>query len=325
MFNLSLTACSFHLRKTNSRGNTKIFNLNMPLTLQKEDGTECYFQDLSEIFVQFFKTHESLVKDDNKQQSFRCEYNEDNILENDDFRMFYTRIYSGVYGSSSDIIDGNTQKVKYKKKSSDIDTRPFYLMVVFPKDSERVVVQKGLFIFQNVGQFGVKTITTTLMQEFFSNEFHITLKCNTISPDLFVKKIIRQDNIKKLVMVKNIKSSDTSDNVRKGYGSEIREIGNLYFTEKMWSRMMDKIRYVAGGRYNLFEFEQIEYDNLKVVVDIGGRTRKINLHNLENLSIIEAIPDEIKMADGHPNLKMLIEHFTKVATEYLEEMVLHIG
>ena len=52
--------------------------------------------------------------------------------------------------SSSDIIDGNTQKVKYKKKSSDIDTRPFYLMVVFPKDSERVVVQKGLFIFQNV-------------------------------------------------------------------------------------------------------------------------------------------------------------------------------
>lgn len=325
MFNLSLTACSFHLRKTNSRGNTKIFNLNMPLTLQKEDGTECYFQDLSEIFVQFFKTHESLVKDDNKQQSFRCEYNEDNILETDDFRMFYTRIYSGVYGSSSDIIDGNTQKVKYKKKSSDIDTRPFYLMVVFPKDSERVVVQKGLFIFQNVGQFGVKTITTTLMQEFFSNEFHITLKCNTISPDLFVKKIIRQDNIKKLVMVKNIKSSDTSDNVRKGYGSEIREIGNLYFTEKMWSRMMDKIRYVAGGRYNLFEFEQIEYDNLKVVVDIGGRTRKINLHNLENLSIIEAIPDEIKMADGHPNLKMLIEHFTKVATEYLEEMVLHIG
>lgn len=95
-------------------------------------------------------------------------------------------------------------------------------------------------------------------------------------------------------MVKNIKSSDNSDNVSKGYGSEIREIGNLYFTEKMWSRMMDKIRYVAGGRYNLFEFEQIEYDNLKVVVDIGGRTRKINLHNLENLSIIEAIPDEIK-------------------------------
>ena len=54
MFNLSLTACSFHLRKTNSRGNTKIFNLNMPLTLQKEDGTECYFQDLNKILYLIF-------------------------------------------------------------------------------------------------------------------------------------------------------------------------------------------------------------------------------------------------------------------------------
>ena len=40
---------------------------------------------------------------------------------------------------------------------------------------------------------------------------------------------------------------------------------------------------------------------------------------------IENKTGTIKMADGHPNLKMLIEHFTKVATEYLEEMVLHIG
>lgn len=88
---------------------------------------------------------------------------------------------------------------------------------------------------------------------------------------------------------------------------------------------MDKIRYVAGGRFNLFEFEQVEYDNLKVIVDIGGRTRKINLHNLENLSIIEAIPDEIKMADGQPDLPMLLKYFTKVTTEYLEEMVLRIS
>ena len=87
---------------------------------------------------------------------------------------------------------------------------------------------------------------------------------------------------------------------------------------------MDKFRYVAGGHYNLFEFEQIEYDSLKVVVEVGGRSRTINLHNLENLSIIEAIPDEIKTVDGHPDLQMLIEHFKKVATEYLQEMALQI-
>lgn len=158
MFNLSLTACSFHLRRTNSKRNTKIFNLNEPLTLRKDYRTEETLQDLSEIFIKFFEKHKILVKDYAKQQSFRCEYDKGNYLETADFRMIYAKIYSGIYGSSSDIIDGSTERIKYKKISSDIDTRPFYLMVVFPKDNERVTVQKGLFIFQNVGQFGVKTI-----------------------------------------------------------------------------------------------------------------------------------------------------------------------
>lgn len=325
MYNLSLTACSFHLKKAYSKGNTRIINLNAPFDVELEDNRKYHFEDLSELLILFFENHKTLIKDDNKQQSFRCEYDKKNYRETDQFRMYCVKIYSGIYGSSSDIIDGNTEKVRYKKKSSDIDTRPFYLMIIFPKDNEKVTVQKGMFIFQNVGQFGVKTITTTLMQKFFSDKFGFTLKCNTIAPDLFVKKVIRKDNIKKLLMIKNVKSNDIADNISVGYGSEIREISNLCFNATMWSKIMDRIRFVAGGKYNLFEFERQQYDNLKVIVDIGGRNRTIDLHNLENLSIIEGIPDDIRMADGHPNLPMLIEYFQKVATEYLKEMVLHIS
>ena len=313
------------MKKANSKGNTQIFNLNTPFDVELEDDSKYHFEDLSELFILFFKNHKTLIKDDSKQQSFRCEYDEQNYRETDLFRMYCAKIYSGIYGSSSDIIDGKTEKVRYKKKSSDIDTRPFYLMIIFPKDNEKVTVQKGMFIFQNIGQFGVKTITTTLMQKFFSDIFGLTLKCNTIAPDLFVRKVIRKDNIKKLLMIKNVKSNDIADNISVGYGSEIREISNLCFNETMWSKIMDRIRFVAGGKYNLFEFEQQQYDNLKVIVDIGGRNRTINLHNLENLSIIENIPDDIRMADGHPNLPMLIEYFQKVATEYLKEMVLRIS
>lgn len=163
------------------------------------------------------------------------------------------------------------------------------------------------------------------MQDFFSSEFGITLVCRTIAPDLFIRKVIKNDNIKKLVMVKNMKSNDLSDNIGIGYGSEVREICGIKFSdENAWNRFLNIMRHVAGSRLNLFEFEDVSYDTLKVVVDIGGRQRKIDLHNLERLSIIEGIPDEIRMADGHPDLKMLLEYFTQVATEYLEEMVLKI-
>lgn len=143
MFNLSLTACSFHFRKTNSKGNTQVYDLNAPLCIKNADDDEFQFSDLSQLFCAFFEKYKTLVKDDNKQQSFRCEYRPENCIQTPDFKMLYVKIYSGIYGSSSDIIDGDTQEIKYQKTSSDIDTRPFYLMIVFPKDSDNVIVQKG--------------------------------------------------------------------------------------------------------------------------------------------------------------------------------------
>lgn len=167
MFNLSLTACSFYLKKANSKGNSQVYNLNKPICVKDALGHQMQFTDASDMFYTFFEKYKTLVKDDEKQQSFRCEYDTKDYIDTSDFKMIYVKIHSGIYGSSSDIIDGKTQKVKYKKQSSDIDTRPFYLMIIFPKDDTRVTVQKGIFIFQNVGQFGVKTVTTTRMQDFF--------------------------------------------------------------------------------------------------------------------------------------------------------------
>lgn len=323
MFNLSLTACSFYFKKSNSRKLDKIFSLNSAVTGIHND-KEFALSGAQELFESFFRAHENMATDDIRKQTFSCRYEDTFTCETAAFKMLYTKIQSGIYGTSSEIYDADTRKVKLKKSARDIDVRPFYLFVVLPKDTEDLKVQKGMLIFQNVGQFGVKTITTELMQSYFSSQYGITIVCKTIPPDLFIKKVIRKDNIKKLVMIKNVKSADDTDTGR-GYGKEVREIGDLRFSDTLWSKIHNKIQWVAGGKYNLFEFEQQTYDTLKVVVDIGGRDRKIDLHNLDNLSIIEAIPDEIRMADGHPNEQMLIQHFTKVADEYLDEMVLRIS
>ena len=88
---------------------------------------------------------------------------------------------------------------------------------------------------------------------------------------------------------------------------------------------MDGIRWFVGGKHRLFEFENQEYSSVKLTVDIGGRDRKIDLHNIDNLSIIESVPDDIRMADGHPNEELLVKHLRSVIQEYLSEMVLRIS
>lgn len=324
MSKLSITACSFCLRKSNSKNINGVYNLNEGVSISDTDGNQQYFADCSLLFELFFENHSLLTSYADREQSFQCQYDSKNCIETDTFKMIYAKINSGMYGSSSEIIDGNTKALSYQKKASDIDVRPFYLAIVFPKDNQKVTVQKGMLIFQNVGQYGIKTITTSLMQQFFSDKLKISLNCMTIAPSLFIKKNLQRENVKKIRMIKNFKSGDVADNQALGYGVEVREIGNLNFTESKWGMIKSSIRHAAGDKNNLFEFENKKYDNLKVVVEIGNRTRTISVHNLDNLSIIEDIPDDIRMLTGHPDEKLLMDYLTKVATEYLEEMVLSV-
>lgn len=325
MFNLSLTACSFYIKKAYSKNLEKIYNLNHELICEIDNTRVVKFKNVMDIFRDFFHQYAHNINDNDLQRTFGCSFTVENQGETNDYYYMYAVIYSGMYGSSSEIYDTITQTVTYNKKPTEAERRPFYFFIVIPKDNDRVTVQKGMFFFQNVGTYGVKTVTTEYLSTYFSKNYKISLNCSTIAPQLFINKVLTKENIKKLIMVKNHKSDDIADSFSVGYGEETRVIANLSFSESVWNKIFNGIHHCTKGKYNLFEFESKEYDDLKVVATIGDRERVIDLHNIENLSIIEGIPDDIKMPDGHPNKQMLIEHLKKVSNEYLKEMVLQIS
>lgn len=324
MVNLSLTACSFYIKKYNSRSAEKIYYLNDLIEIFDEEGEPKNQLRLVDLFKSFFNTYMQSISDENKNKTFNCTFKDEFCGETEDYFYLHVIIKSGNYGSSSEIKDIETQKVTYKKKANESEEKPFYLFIVIPKDSPNVRVQKGMFLFQNVGPYGVKTITTEYMHDYFSSNYNITLTCKTIAPKLFIDKVLKKENINKLIMTKNHKSGDSSDNIGHGYGVETRVLANLKFSEPLWQNIMKRIVYFAAGNFNLFEFEAKQYDGLKIYVKIGSRYRTINLNNIENLSIIEDIPDEIKGIDGHPKNDELIAHLMRVADDYLKEMVLSI-
>ena len=55
-------------------------------------------------------------------------------------------------------------------------------------------------------------------------------------------------------------------------------------------------------------------------IGIGKRVRTINLHGLEDLSVEEALPDSIVLADGTINSGALKLHLIEVANEYIEHL-----
>lgn len=321
MFNLSLTACSFLLKKPHSRN--VYYNLNDKIEINSEDNVENI--SVQDMFADFFSEYTNGVDDTDKKKTFHCLYKNTNKGETETYNYIYTLIKSGSYGSSSEVVDNNTKKIVHKLKPNQTVEKPFFLYIIIPKSSKNVQVQKGMLFFQNVGQYGIKTITTDYMREFFSTKFNITLECKTIATKLFLERMLKKESVLKIIMTKNHKSGDSADNISLGYGVETRVIGNLAFDDDAWKKIKGKIDYFTKGKCNLFEFNHINYDGLKLNVDIGGRTRIINMNNIENLSLIEGIPDVIQGLDGHPKKDLLLEYFEKVANEYLQEMVLQIN
>jgi len=236
----------------------------------------------------------------------------------------YAIVRSGAYGSAFDIVDNDTKEVVYQASANQTPEREFYVFIVIPKDNDDVKVQKGMLLFQNTGVYGVKTITTDYMNKHFLASFNLRMTCKTIASQVFIDRILTKENMRKIIMTKNHKSDDSADRTSQGYGVETRVLGNLNLYDSFWQKIKSGIDHFCKGRFYLFEFDDINYDGLKVVVDIGGKSRTVNLNNIDNLSIIEAIPDEIRLADGSPNREKLIEHFIKVADDYLDEMVLAI-
>ena len=277
------------------------------------------------MFEEFLLSCSNVINCEDIQKTFSCDYKDEYKGEPEDFYYMYAEISSGTYGSASEIRDTDTKKIVYEVSADKSTEKKFYLFIVLPKDSGQVKVQKGLFFFQNVGAHGVKTITTELMIKYFSTQYGVSLKCNTVAPSIFINTILKKENIKKLIMVRNHLSDDAADNNGIGYGTETRTISNIRPSDSLWETIKRGILWCSQGRHNLFEFERVNYDKLKLVVTIGDKERTINVHNIENLSVIEQIPDEIRMADGYPNKEKLLEHFVTVACGYLKEMALQIS
>lgn len=311
MWNLSYTACSFALREKYQ--NSENMDLNGIFNTSTEP-QETYAGVL-EVFKAYCNLNRKLQDKVDEKRLYRM----DVISSNSDDKLSYLliEIESGRYGYKMNITDKETQKVRYEQKETDAPLMKFYLTIVVPKIIEDMKVYKGFMFFQNYGQYGVKTETVQGMKKMFSETFNSMLWVGNISPEIFVNTMLKRESIKKLIFLRNNVSIDTTDNMRFAYGREQRVIEKICFSENFIS----KLRGYLAGSNRIFEFEDKDYSDVKVGINIGGRDRVIGLNNIENVSIIESLPDDLKNADGEIDIERLINIVCTQAKEYMRRVI----
>lgn len=314
---LSIRAYCFSFKKYRSRGADKVFDLNSEFRFPAPDDTEYVYSSAFDLFRDFISSNEVTDDKENNQQLFRCAFDAVNEGETDRYRYLIFSVFSGYYGFPSDLIDRTTKQTVYRKTKDQADVKEFYVMIVVPKDSGQIHSNRGLIFFQEIGVYGIKTITASSMQQYFSNKFGLTFMTQNLAPDFYLDKLFSTGNIKKIRLARNIVSADSADRL---YGQAVGREERAFTPLRVTNELKQKLRHVAEDTYSLYTFDNIDYPEVKMEVTIGDRTRTINLHGIEDLSIEEALPDSLLLADGTVSMNAFTAHMHTIAEEYLDHL-----
>ena len=317
---LSLCAYSFCFRKWRGRKPEQILPLNSEAVFNRlHDSEERTYKYTSafDLIVDFISANTDVDDKEDSQQLFNCAFDNANQGETDSYRYLIFTVYAGYYGYASELVNRKTKSTVHKKSRDEADVKPFYVVIVIPKDTEISKAQRGLIFFQEIGIYGVKTVTTKAMQEFFSQKLGLTFRTQNLAPDFYLKKLFESGIVQKIRLARNIKSADTADKLYgEGYGREERTLVPL----KITAQLKAKLKHVSEAKYNFFTFDNHDYPEVKMVVKIGDRLRTINLHGLDELSVEEALPDELLLSDGTIDFPTFQTHILDVAEEYIEHL-----
>ena len=160
---LSIRAYSFSFKKYRSWGSDKVYKLNNELRFPAPNDMEYVYSSAFDLFRDFIISNEQMDDKEGSQQLFRCTFDSSKEGETDVYRYLIFSVHSGYYGFPSDLIDRTTKQKVYRKTKDQADVKEFYVMVVIPKNSELASPTRGLIFFQEIGVYGIKTITATAM------------------------------------------------------------------------------------------------------------------------------------------------------------------
>lgn len=317
MISSGLLVCSFYLKKKFSRCNDNVIDLNRKIN-DEESNSE--YADIFELF-NFFLNDASRTKDDEHSMKLFSVLPETiTNYDSETYRATSFVVNSGSYGLESEITDRISGQIKYKRTRDDADIKQFYCLIYVPKDVDGTSIQKGIMLFQTLSTYGIKTITTQEMKEFFSKK-GITLETRSVSVRMFMEKIIENGSLKKVTLVKNAVSPDSSDNMFISTGREEKS----YIKPKLKQNWINKFLDFLDGKDqdDIFEINDEKFQDIRITFSISGKSRTIRVNDIDRFSVVEEIPDSI-FNNGKYSKERLINHMITVAETYKSKMVFRI-
>ena len=315
-----MLVCSFYIKKRFSRGVEEPLLLNQPYSVDISEGDGVTFDDVFQMIFSFCQRNETLFDDEKKQKVFSVRPGSINEYETATYRACTFAVKSGNYGVEGDITDRRTQEVTHRMNADEAPVREFQVVVYVPKDAGEVKVTKGIFVFQSIATYGVKTITLDNLKAFLS-DYGLTLETRSVSVRAFIEKLIEQGSLYRITLIRNQVSCNTTDNMLINTGRE----ETSYIRPNLkpeWLQSMLSV-FQKADETGICEVPEGEnYDDISIQFKLGNHPRTVRLKYLDKLSIIEDIPKDV-IQDR--DVLALPNYMIQTADAYKQRMVLSVG
>lgn len=315
MITSGLLISSFYLRKRYSREEEKIALNSYEIGNQKNDFNVINYLN------EFMLKYTNYIDDDKSMKVFSVERGSIIHNEKTDYRFISCIIKSGSYGIESDITDRLTDEVVYTKQYDDADVKKFRCLFYVPKNKKNFIAKKGIIVFQTIGNYGVKTITLKLLRNFFADA-DLTFETRCISVVAFLKEILSQDKLKKVSFIKNVMSSDDSDNIYVNRGKEVLTYVNPHLKSNVLQSLIDLIERKSHNEQSIIEIDDKFFSDIKLTFKIKESQKTVSLSKIDKFSIIEDIPDNVYRMSVHDG-KILVEYILDSIKDYIEYINMH--
>lgn len=182
---------------------------------------------------------------------------------------------------------------------------------------------KCLAMLQTFNKTGVKSIIDKrLKQEFLKNYSDFTLHFNRVLTKEMAKQLFDDSPIKRLRFVQRKVPKDLADKINAGPQHHEGEIELVLKAkgENPFGLRSKVEEFLSGDRKltEIIEFGDIDYEAVKVELDVDGRTRTLSLSRLDGLNATFDISEAVECdADKHPKL----DSIRALAVEYEQNFI----
>lgn len=229
---------------------------------------------------------------------------------------------TGEHGTESPLYDVKQKRISHRKQRTEADMLPFYFLFVLPKSDVTARRQRGILLLGRHKNFGVRTITIPHLKHYVEGNFPgLSLQIQRIVPATLAHSLAEQGALKAIRLQKSrfpttLEGLLTEEDKKNFQSIEIVVKAKRKGAFPSISRFAELLSG-RGSMQSFYVSDDLQCDNIKLDVEVGGRMRRIDIGRQRVMSNVD-ITDDIEIdATGHPTAESWYAYADSLASSLL--------